>query len=122
MHGSTKHLAKLCGGFGQFFFLPSVLVSTKKCTCTHSEQLFSSQIVNSFIDMTPVLLGLPGVTYVLSEKLCQDVAKSIFGKQRARGGRSDNPTVKQFWNIVSLRVQSSAAQEPVRGKCGKRKT
>ena len=69
-----------------------------------------------------MLLGLPGVTYLLSEKLCQDPAESFFGKQRARGGRSDNPTVKQFCdNTVSLRVQGSAALEPVRGNCGKRK-
>ena len=30
MYGSTKHPAQLCGGFGQFFFLLSVLVSLKK--------------------------------------------------------------------------------------------
>ena len=58
--------------------------------------------------MTPVLLALPGVTYLLSEKLCQDPAESFFGKQRAHGGRSDNPTVKQFCdNTVSLRVQGN---------------
>ena len=30
LYGSTKHPAQLCGGFGQFFFLLSVLVSLKK--------------------------------------------------------------------------------------------
>ena len=47
--------------------------------------------------------------------------KAFFGKQRAAGGQSDNPTVRQFcFNTVSLRVQGSAALEPVRGNCGKR--
>lgn len=71
--------------------------------------------------MTPYLLSVPGVEFVLSEKLCQDPLESFFGKQRAAGGRNDNPTVQQFCqNTVSLRVQRSAALEPVRGNCGTR--
>lgn len=71
--------------------------------------------------MTQLLLALPGVNCVLSEKLCQDPVQSFFGKQRAHGGRADNPTVKQFCdNTVSLRVQGSSALEPIRGNCGKR--
>ena len=81
--------------------------------------LFSS--VNSFVEMTQFLLSVPGVQYVLSEKLCQDPVEAFFGKQRAAGGWSDNPTVHQFClNTVSLGVQGSAALEPVRGNCGKR--
>ena len=77
--------------------------------------------VHSFVEMTQYLLSVPGVEYILSEKLCQDPVESFFGKQRAAGGRSDNPTVHQFClNTVSLRVQGSAALEPVRGNCGKR--
>lgn len=73
--------------------------------------------------MAPCLLSVPGVEYILSERLCQDSLESFFGKQRAAGGRSDNPTVQQFCkNTVSLRVQGSAALEPVRGNCGKRPT
>jgi hypothetical protein len=71
--------------------------------------------------MAPCLLSIPGVQFILTEKLCQDPLESFFGKQRAAGGRNDNPTVKQFCeNTVSLRVQGSAALEPVRGNCGKR--
>ena len=71
--------------------------------------------------MTPCLLAVPGVEYILSERLCQDPLEAFFGKQRAAGGRSDNPTVQQFCkNTVSLRVQGSAALEPLRGNCGKR--
>ena len=78
--------------------------------------------VASFTEMVPLLLGLPGVTCFFSEKLCQDPVESFFGKQRACGGQSDNPTVKQFCdNTASLRVQGSAALEPIRGNCTKRK-
>ena len=77
--------------------------------------------VHSFVEMTQYLLAVPGVQYVLSEKLCQDPVEAFFGKQRAAGGRSDNPTIEQFCqNTVSLRVQGSAALEPVRGNVGKR--
>ncbi len=74
------------------------------------------------MELTTVLLGVPGVQFVLSEKLCQDPVESFFGKQRAAGGRCDNPTVEQFCvNTVSLRVQGSAALDPVRGNCKSRK-
>ena len=45
----------------------------------------------------------------------------FFGHQRAKGGRNDNPTVKQFCDFtVSLRIQKSAALDPIRGNCRKR--
>ena len=50
--------------------------------------------------------------------------KNFFSKQRAAGGRSDNLMLlnHQFcFNTVSLRVQGSAALEPVRGNCRPRK-
>ena len=79
--------------------------------------------VHSFIEMTQFLLAVPGVLYILSEKLCQDPLESFFGKQRAAGGRSDNPTVRQFCSsTVSIRVQGSAALEPMRGNCASRPT
>ena len=65
---------------------------------------------------------MPGVKFVLSAKLNQDPIENFFSKQRAAGGRSDNPTLHQFClNTVSLRVQGSAALEPVRGNCRPRK-
>ena len=77
--------------------------------------------VHSFVEMVPCLLSVPEVEYILSERLCQDPLESFFGKQRAAGGRCDNPTVEQFCkNTVSLRLQGSAALEPLRGNCGKR--
>ena len=77
--------------------------------------------VHSFVEVCKLLLAVPDVSYILSEKFCQDPVESFFGKQSACGGRNENPNVKQFMdNTVSLRVQGSAALEPVRGNCRKR--
>ena len=60
-------------------------------------------IVSSFVDVTVVLLGIPGVTYLFSERFCQDPLEAFFGKQRYKGSLSDNPSVKEFIdNTVSL--------------------
>ena len=59
---------------------------------------------------------------MLSERFCQDPLESFFGKQRYRGGFGDNPSVKEFLdNTVSLRVQGSAALEPLRGNCTRKR-
>ena len=77
--------------------------------------------VLSFVEVTEMLLSVPGVQFLLSEKFCQDPLESYFGKQRYRGGSSDNPSVKEFIdNAVSLRVQGSAALEPLRGNCSRK--
>ena len=74
----------------------------------------------SFV-VTTVLFSVPGVQYLLSGKFCQDPLESYFGKQRYKGGRSDNPSVKEFFdNSVSLRVQGSATLEPRRGNCSRK--
>ena len=47
---------------------------------------------------------------MLSEKLNQDPLESYFGKQRARGGRSDNPNSRTFlYNEQVIRVQRTIA-------------
>ena len=77
--------------------------------------------MKSFVEMTRYLLAVPGVKFLLSEQFCQDSLEEFFGKQRAQGGRNDNPTVYQFLkNTVSLRIQNSVATNPVRGNCRKR--
>ena len=78
--------------------------------------------MHSFVEMAQYLLKLKGVKCLLSERFCQDPVEAFFGKQRACGGRNDNPTVKQFLeNTVSLRLQGSVALDPIRGNCRKRK-
>ena len=59
--------------------------------------------------------------FFLSSRLNQDPLESFFGKQRQRGGGSDNPNVYQFINNTqSLRIQGSVALQPLRGNCRKR--
>ena len=54
--------------------------------------------------------------FTLSECFSQDPLENYFGQQRARGGRSDNPTVQRsLHNACALSVQKSMALDPVRG-------
>jgi hypothetical protein len=54
----------------------------------------------------------------MAERFCQDPLESFFGIQRSKGGRNDNPTVKEFLsNTTSIRIQQSAATAPFRGNC-----
>ena len=74
--------------------------------------------MKSFIEVAPFLLKQPGVKHLYSERFTQDDLEALYGQIRAKGGRNDNPTVQQFNDsTVSLRVQGSAALDPVRGNC-----
>ena len=82
---------------------------------------FSLILVNAFVEMTEYLLKHEGVKFLLSERFCQDPVEEFFGNQRAKGGRCDNPTAKDFCDTtVSIRVQKTAALHPLRGNCSKR--
>ena len=49
-----------------------------------------------------------GVTYVLSERFCQDDLENYFGRQRAIGRRRDNPSVKEVgYNDNTIKCQFS---------------
>ena len=66
--------------------------------------------VHSFVEVTTQLLGVPGVTYLLSERFNQDPVEAVFGKQRYKGRRSDNLSVKEFLdNTVSLPDNSACS-------------
>ena len=79
--------------------------------------------MESFLELAPFLLKQPGVKFLYSERFNQDPVEAFFGQQRARGGRNDSPTVQQFCDTtVSLRLQRSAALNPVRGNCRKQDT
>ena len=48
--------------------------------------------------------------FILSERFNQDPLEAFFGKQRARGGRSDNPSIQRFIeNSQAIRVGRSLA-------------
>ena len=75
-------------------------------------------IVHSFVDVTRYILmeHSEDNLFILSERFSQDSLENYFGQQRARGGRSDNPTVQRsLHNACALRVQKSMALDPVRG-------
>ena len=70
------------------------------------------------MELVEYLCGVPGVRYILSERLCQDPLESFFGKQRMRNGYNDNPTAQSFMKgTVSLRIQGSIATGPTKGNC-----
>ena len=85
---------------------------------------YVSSAVKSFVEAAKFLLKLPGINgqYLLSERFTQDPLENYFGHQRARGGRSDNPTVSSCLEAAqSIRVQRSLALQPVRGNCGRKR-
>ena len=97
---------------------------TFKNSIPHCSSLFLSHarskiiVAKSVTELVRYLLKQPGVQYVLTAKLSQDSLESFFGKQRMRGGYSDNPNVSTFlYGAQSLRVQGSVAVKPICGNC-----
>ena len=94
------------------------LSHTQSHTLSHA--ISHTHTVKYFVEMTRTLLSHPkaGDLFILSERLSQDPVENYFGKQRACGGRSDNPTFHQcLQNASSLRLHKSVALNPVRGNC-----
>ena len=80
--------------------------------------------VSSFVEATRYLLTFPSVQehYILSERFSQDPLEDYFSRQRAKGGRCDNPTAQSSLQAAqSLRVQGSLALQPVRGNCSRKR-
>ena len=75
--------------------------------------------IYAHIEAIQYLLG-EGFEYVLSERFMQDVLEDYFGHQRAKGGRSDNPTAEQFgYNDLTIAAQRDIAPV-IRGNVGGR--
>ena len=80
--------------------------------------------VKSFVEMTRHLLSQPGggSLFFLSERISQDPLENYFGQQRARGGRCDNPTIKEcLQNAVAIRAQHSLELDRVQGNCRRKR-
>ena len=61
--------------------------------------------VNSAVELITFLLS-KGVSYVLTERFCQDPLENYFGHQRQIGSRKDNPSVRDFgYNDNTIRNQ-----------------
>jgi hypothetical protein len=66
--------------------------------------------VYSFIEVSKFLISQKDGLFLLSERFNQGPLESYFGQQRARGGRSDNPSVRNFlYTEQAIRVQRSMA-------------
>ena len=77
----------------------------------------------SFVEMARLLLSnKEDGLFLLSERFSQDPLENYFGKQRARGGRNENPNLMQsLVNASALRMQKSAMLDPVRGNCRRKR-
>ena len=65
--------------------------------------------IYSHVEAIQFLLG-EGFQYVLSARFMQDVLEDYFGHQRAKGGRSDNPTAQQFgYSDLTIAAQRDIA-------------
>jgi len=74
--------------------------------------------VSSFVELIPIILSQPGVTFFLSEKLCQDPLEKFFGLQRQRGNTNDNPTLTEVQkNTQALRVVGDINVKSIAGNC-----
>ena len=61
----------------QFFAMPPHYDRYFTCVAYYEASSFNFPffflcVVNSFVELTNYLLGLPGIEYVLSQKICQD--------------------------------------------------
>ena len=72
--------------------------------------------------MTKYLLSRHEGLFLLSERISQDPLENYFGKQRAQGGRNENPNLQQcLRNASALQIQKSGALDPVRGNCRRKR-
>ena len=75
-------------------------------------------ILNYFIGLIEfIFTSIPDVQYFMSENLCQDQLEFLFGKQRMRGGYSDNPNVRTFLYGTVSDSKISAVVTPKQANC-----
>ena len=68
--------------------------------------------VNSFVQLAPQLLKLPGVEYLLSEVFSQDPLERYFARQRHKGRSNDNPAAHQVpLNAMTLLQQQAVYKD-----------
>ena len=80
--------------------------------------------VNSFLELVPTILDIPGVKFFLSDKLNQDPLENFFGCIRQNGRVNSNPTINEAMKSTqTLRVINSVRMDKsIKGNCrGRRK-
>lgn len=75
--------------------------------------------VKSFLELVPIILKIPGVSFFLSDKLNQDPLEKFFGCLRQRGGVNTNPTIMEAMKSTqALRVVNSVRMDGhIKGNC-----
>lgn len=75
--------------------------------------------MKSFLELVPIILQIPGVSFFLSDKLNQDPLENFFGCIRQHGGVNDNPTIfEAMKSTQTLRVINSIKLDAsIRGNC-----
>ncbi|XP_066910451.1 uncharacterized protein [Clytia hemisphaerica] len=77
--------------------IPDVDDKRKLRMCLSPQTLNGLRItVHSTIKLIPILLKEPGIEFVLTDRFNQDPIEEHFGKQRARLGGCDNPSLGQY--------------------------
>ena len=73
--------------------------------------------MHSFVELARYVFTIPGVTVILSNRLCQDPLENFFGQQRQRGRTNENPNVRDFMkNTQALRIINNTCGN-IRGNC-----
>ena len=101
-----------------------IKVNVNRLMYSHFSFTFFFIVVKSFIEMTKYLLtqNSGDKIFFLSERISQDPIENYFGRQRARGGQNEHPTMQQcLYNAAALRTQKSIASDPVRGNCSRKR-
>lgn len=80
-----------------------------------------SPAANAFAELGPYLLQLPGVKFLLSERINQDPLESFFGNQRQMRGGNEAPSVSQFNVSMNINRLKSSQSMKVFGGNTKRK-
>ena len=71
--------------------------------------------VHSTIELIKYLLS-QNVSYVFTERFCQDPLENYFGQQRSIGRREDNPSLRDFgYNDNTIRT--TKVFQPIAGNC-----
>lgn len=74
--------------------------------------------VQSFLELVPLILGLPGVSFFLSGKLNQDPLEKFFGCLRQQGRVNNNPTASEvIKSTQTFRVINSIRFYDIVGNC-----
>ena len=75
-------------------------------------------IVKSFVGLVEYLFSIPGVKFLMNNRICQDPLKKFFGQQRQRNRVKENSNVSEFIkNTQALHVVNEFCHGIKKGNC-----